>query len=42
MTEDFATVTRVFDSATEKTVISAAGIETYGTFPASEFITKPE
>jgi hypothetical protein len=42
MTEDFATVTRVFDAATEKTVISAAGIETYGTFAASEFITKPE
>ncbi|HEY2019493.1 MAG TPA: hypothetical protein VGH38_38560 [Bryobacteraceae bacterium] len=42
MPVDFAIVTRVFDSATEKTVISAAGIETYGTFAASEFVTQPE
>lgn len=42
MTKDFALVTRVFDPATEKTVISAAGIETYGTLAASEFITEPE
>jgi hypothetical protein len=42
MTEDYAIVTRVFDPATEKTVISAAGIETYGTLAASEFVTEPE
>jgi hypothetical protein len=42
MAEDFAIVTRVFDSATEKTVISAAGIETFGTFAATEFVTHPE
>lgn len=40
--EDYAIVTRVFDPATEKTVISAAGIETYGTVAASEFVIKPE
>ena len=42
MTEDYALVTRVFDPATEKTVISAAGIETYGTLAAGEFIIDPE
>ena len=42
MGEDYAIVTRVFDPATEKTVISAAGIETYGTLAASEFVTQPE
>jgi hypothetical protein len=40
--EDYAIVTRVFDRATEKTVISAAGIETYGTLAATEFTVKPE
>ena len=42
MTEDYAIVTRVFDPATEKTVISAAGIETSGTLAAGEFVTEPE
>jgi hypothetical protein len=42
MTEDYAIATRVFDPATEKTVISAAGIETFGTLAASEFVTAPE
>ena len=42
MTEDYAIVTHVFDPVTENTVISAAGIETYGTLAASEFITRPE
>ncbi|MEO8592596.1 MAG: hypothetical protein ABI759_04670 [Candidatus Solibacter sp.] len=42
MGEDYAIVTRVFDSATEKTVISVAGIETYGTLAASEFVTDAE
>jgi hypothetical protein len=39
---DYAIVTRVFDPATERTVISAAGIETFGTLAASEFVTQPE
>jgi hypothetical protein len=42
MTEDYAIVTRVFDPATEKTVISTAGIETYGTLAASEFLTQSD
>jgi hypothetical protein len=42
MTQDYAIVTRVFDPTTEKTVISAAGIETFGTLAASEFVTQPE
>jgi len=42
MAEDFAIVTRAFDAATEKTVISVAGIETYGTLAAGEFVTSPE
>jgi hypothetical protein len=41
MTEDYAIVTRVFDPATERTVISAAGVETFGTVAASEFVTEP-
>jgi len=42
MTRDYAIVTRAFDPDTEKTVISAAGIETYGTLAAGEFVTRPE
>lgn len=42
MTEDYAIVTRVFDPATENTVVSAAGIGTSGTLAASEFVTHPE
>jgi hypothetical protein len=41
LSEDYAIVTRVFEPATEKTVISVAGIETYGTLAASEFVTDP-
>jgi hypothetical protein len=41
MTEDYAIVTRVFDPSTEKTVISAAGIEAFGTLAAGEFVTEP-
>jgi hypothetical protein len=41
MSEDYAIVTRVFDPTTEKTVLSVAGIETYGTLAASEFVTDP-
>lgn len=41
MSEDYAIVTRVFEPTTEKTVLSVAGIETYGTLAASEFVTEP-
>lgn len=40
--EDYAIVTKVFDAATEKTVITAAGIDTFGTLAASEFVTQAE
>ena len=40
-TEDYAIVTRVFDPTTERTAVSAAGIENYGTFAAGEFVTDP-
>ena len=42
LVEDFAIVTRVFDPTTERTVISAAGIETFGTMAASEFVTQAD
>jgi hypothetical protein len=42
VTEDYAIVTKVFDPATEKTVITAAGIDTFGTLAASEFVTQAE
>lgn len=42
MTEDFAIVTRVFDPSTERTVISVAGIENYGTLAAGEFVTQAD
>lgn len=42
MSEDFAIVTRVFDPTTERTVISAAGIENYGTLAAGEFVTQAD
>lgn len=42
MSEDFAIVTRVFDPSTERTVISAAGIENYGTLAAGEFVTQAD
>jgi len=41
-TQDFAIVTRVFDPTTERTVVSVAGIENYGTLAAGEFVTEPE
>ncbi len=41
MSEDYAIVTRVFEPTTEKSVVSVAGIETYGTLAASEFVTEP-
>lgn len=39
--EDYAIITRVLDPETERTVISAAGVEEYGTLTASEFVTNP-
>jgi len=42
VTEDYAIVTKVFDAATEKTVITAAGIDTFGTLAAGEFVTQAE
>lgn len=42
MNEDFAIVTRVFDPSTERTVISVAGIEHYGTLAAGEFVTQAD
>lgn len=42
MNEDFAIVTRVFDPTTERTVISVAGIENYGTLAAGEFVTQKD
>jgi hypothetical protein len=41
MSEDYAIVTRVFEPTTERTLMSVAGIETYGTLAASEFVTEP-
>ncbi len=41
MSEDYAIVTRVFEPTTERTLMSVAGIETYGTLAASEFVTDP-
>jgi hypothetical protein len=40
--QDYAIVTRVFDSTTERTVVAVAGIENYGTLSAGEFVTTPE
>jgi hypothetical protein len=39
LVEDFALVTRVMDPATERTVISVAGITDLGTLEAAEFLT---
>jgi hypothetical protein len=39
---DYAIVTRVHDPKTEQTAIIAAGIGSWGTLAASEFVTRPE
>lgn len=39
MPEDYAIIARVLDPATERTVVSAAGVEDYGTLAAGEFVT---
>jgi hypothetical protein len=41
-TQDYAIVTRVFDPTTERTVVSVAGIESYGTLAAGEYVTDAE
>ncbi|MGC4053561.1 MAG: hypothetical protein QM757_30600 [Paludibaculum sp.] len=40
--EDYAIVSRLFDSATGQTLVSAAGITQYGTRAAGEFLTDSE
>ena len=39
---DYAIVTRMSDSTTDRPVIIAAGLTQYGTIGAGEFVTKPE
>jgi hypothetical protein len=39
--EDYAIVTRMLDPETERTVVSVAGVEEYGTLAASDFVTNP-
>lgn len=39
---DYASVTRSLHPTSERTVISVAGIESYGTLAAGEFVTGPE
>jgi len=40
--EDYAVVSRIFDSATGQFLVMAAGITQYGTRAAGEFLTSPE
>jgi hypothetical protein len=40
--EDYAIVSRVFDSNTGELLIAAAGITQYGTYAAGEFLTSPQ
>jgi hypothetical protein len=40
--EDYAIVSRVFDSKTGELLIAAAGITQYGTHAAGEFLTSPQ
>jgi len=40
--EDYAIVSRVFDSKTGELLIAAAGITQYGTRAAGEFLTSPQ
>ncbi len=39
--EDYAIISRVWDSTTERVVVVAAGITNYGTIAAGEFLTTP-
>lgn len=40
--EDFGIVSRVWDPTTERLVITASGIASYGTIAAGEFLTNPK
>ncbi len=42
LTEDYALVSRVYDSTTQRMVVVAAGIGVYGTLAAGEFLTDPQ
>jgi hypothetical protein len=42
VTEDYALISRVRDSVTERMMVLAGGITGYGTLAASEFLTNPE
>ncbi len=42
VTEDYAIISRVRDSVTERMVVLAGGLTGYGTLAASEFLTNPE
>jgi len=42
LTRDYALVVRVLDPKTEQMVVTAAGLASFGTVAAGEFLTKPE
>jgi hypothetical protein len=42
LTTDYALVSRVYDSTTQRMVVVAAGIGVYGTLAAGEFLTDPQ
>jgi hypothetical protein len=42
VTEDYALISRVRDSVTERMIVLAGGLTGYGTLAASEFLTNPE
>ncbi len=42
VTEDYALISRVRDSVTERMMVLAGGLTGYGTLAASEFLTNPE
>jgi hypothetical protein len=42
VTEDYAVISRVLDSVTERMMVLAGGLTGYGTLAASEFLTNPE
>jgi len=42
LTADYALVSRVYDSTTQRMVVVAAGIGVYGTLAAGEFLTDPQ
>ena len=42
LTEDFALISRMLDPTTDRMVVVAAGLRSYGTAAAGEFLTNPE